>query len=41
MLQEDDARTGLSKKELFDVVRDQFCEAVRGVVTFAYLTGAR
>lgn len=41
MLTEDNARTGFFERDEFEAVRDQLPPALRGVVTFAYLTGWR
>ncbi len=41
MLQEHNVRTGFFEREQFESVRQRLPEALRGVVTFAYLTGWR
>ena len=41
MLQEHNVRSGFFEREQFEIVRSQLPEAIRPVVTFAYLTGWR
>src|SRR5215831_9756196 len=41
MLDEDNVREGFFERDQFEAVRARLSEAVRSVVTFAYLTGWR